>query len=194
VVVSGVVDYLLGQGNPFLVLPASRALNPREAVAMHDVDPHELVTTSLVISRSGPTLMVTPAERVLDVELAQRTVSDPGARMATHAEIRSFAPGCDLDGLPPLSLYLMASMYVDPVVAELEQIVFPAGRVSTLICMERADLLRDHPYVIAALTRESYVPEPMIAPSRRAAIRDEDLVPYHVAERTGGERRPADVA
>ena len=197
-VMSGVFEYLLGQGAPFLVLPASRARTAAEAAAVYDVDLRELVLTNLVIARSGPACMVIPGNRVLDVQLAQRALNDPEARMATHAEIRSFAGSIDLDALPPLPMWLMAPMYVDPAVASLDQLVFPAGRVSTLVCMQREDLFREQPYAVVALTLESYVPPPAIAPARRMVIRDEDLIPVHLLEEQqaaeGNEPRPADVA
>jgi len=137
--------------------------------------------------------MVVPAARYLYLELAQKALQDPGARFATHAEIRSLAPGCDIGAVPPLSLFLLAPMFVDPAVADLRQIVFPAGRNNVLVCMEREHLFRDDPYVVVALTRESYVPEPLVARSRRPVLSDdEDLVPVHLAEQQGD--RPADVA
>lgn len=179
--VSSVLDYLLGRGTPFLVLPHPDAMTAEETAASHGVAPGELVRTEIVIGRMGPSLMVVPATRYLRVELAQDAVGDAGARLATHAEIRAVAPGCDLGGVPPLSLYLLAPMFVDPAVAELPQVVFTAGRRSVLVCMEREELFRDDPYVVVPLTAESFVPERAVASSRRPVLRDEDLLPVHMA-------------
>jgi len=178
--VSTVLDYLLGRGTPFLVLPHPDAMTAEETAASHDVALEELVRTEIVVGRMGPSLMVVPAARYLRIELAQDALQDPGARLATHAEIRAIAPGCDLGGVPPLSLYLLAPMFVDPAVAELKQVVFTAGRRSVLVCMERAELFRDDPYVVVPLTAESHVPEDAVAPSRRPILRDEDLLPVHM--------------
>lgn len=179
---ASVVEYLQGRGAPFLVLPCPEARRIEETAEMHGIAPAELVRTEVVIARSGPTLMVVPAGRFLDLEVAQKVLQDPGARPATHGELRSFAQDCDVNGIPPLSLYLLAPMVVDPAVADLPQLVFAAGRPSLLVCMQREDLFADDPFVVAPLTRESYVPEPLIAPSRRPVLTDEDLLPVHLAE------------
>jgi prolyl-tRNA editing enzyme YbaK/EbsC (Cys-tRNA(Pro) deacylase) len=135
--------------------------------------------------------MVVPADRYLDLDLAQRALQDPGARSATHTEIRALAPSCDIGAVPPSSLFVLAPMFVDPAVADRTQVVFPAGRNNVLVCMEREDLFRDDPYVVVALTRESYVPEPLVAPSRRPVLSDQELVPVHLSDQRD---RPADVA
>ena len=189
---TSVLDYLLGRGLPFLVLPSPDSVSAKEAAAAHDVDPRDVVRTEVIVGRVGLSLLVVPAGRYLDLELAQKALQDAGARFATHAEIRALAPGCDIGAIPPLSLFVLAPMFVDPAVAELQQVVFPAGRNNILVCMQRQHLFRDDPYVVVALTRESYVPEPLVAPSRRPVLSDDELLPVHLAERKGD--RPADVA
>ncbi|HEY7477798.1 MAG TPA: YbaK/EbsC family protein [Actinomycetota bacterium] len=190
---ASVLDYLLGRGLPFLVLPAPDVVSVADTIAAHGVNEGDVVRTEVMIGLMGPALMVVPGSRYLDLELAQVALQDPGARFATHAEIRSLAPDCEIGAVPPLSLFLLAPMFVDPAVAEMSKVVFPAGRNNVLIRMEREDLFRDDPYVVVALTRESYVPEPLLAPSRRQVLADdEDLLPVHLSEQPSD--RPADVA
>lgn len=189
-----VLDYLLGRGRPFLVMPEPQAATVREAADAHGIDLAEVIRTEVVIARSGPVLMLVPSTHFLDLEMAQRVVGDPAARLATHAEIRSFAPGCDVAAVPPMSLMLLAPMYVDPSVADLTQVIFPAGRPGILVCMEREDLFRDDPYVVVPITRASATAEPPPPPSRRAVLADDDLLPVHVAEGRSRSDHPADVA
>lgn len=192
---TSVLDYLLGRGRPFLVLPEPQAPTVRETAEAHGIELSEVIRTEVVIADAGPALMLVPSTSYLDLELAKRAVGDPAARLATHAEIRSFAPGCDVGAVPPMSLLLSAPMYVDTSVAELVQVIFPAGRFGVLVCMEREDLFRDDPYVVVPLTRASCVPEPPLPPSsRRAVLADGDLQPVHVAEQRSGGDRGADVA
>jgi hypothetical protein len=73
-------------------------------------------------------------------------------------------------------------MYVDPAIADLPQIAFPAGAVGVLVVMEREHLFLGDPYVVAPLTRESYVPEQSIAASRRPVLSGEELVPHHLSD------------
>ncbi len=184
------LDYLVGRGTPFLVLPVPDASSLEGAAAAHGVLVSELVRTELVIGRMGPALMVIPAARSLDLELVRAVLGDPQARLATHVEIRRHCMDCDPGAVPPFSMLFRAPMYVDPAVTELHQIVFAAGRAGVVVCMQREELFRDDPYVVAALTQESYIPQPLIAPSRRRVLTDEDLVPVHLAKR----QRSADVA
>jgi Cys-tRNA(Pro)/Cys-tRNA(Cys) deacylase len=193
--VTSVLDYLCGRGRPFLVLPEPTAATARATAETHGIDLAEVIRTEVVIADGGPALMLVPSTHYLDLELAKRAVGDPAARLATHAEIRSFAPGCDVGAVPPMSLLLLAPMYVDPSVAELVQVIFPAGRYGVLVCMEREDLFRDDPYVVVPLTRASRVPEPPPPPSsRRAVLAEGDLMPVHIAEQRSGGDRGTDVA
>lgn len=185
---SEVMAYLVGRGISFLVLPDPTSAGTEETARVHGLDPEELVRTEVVIGRHGHALLLVPATRSLDLELAQRAVGDPRARPATHAELHAFAPSCDIGAIPPLSLHLRAPLYVDPAVADRTQLIFAAGRANVLVCVEREELFRDDPYVAVPLTRESSEPPNPTPPSRRAILSDEALVPAHLAEQ---EREPA---
>jgi len=192
---TSVLDYLLAQRTPFVVLPAPQARSPREAAAAHGVDVAELARTEVIVTGGGPVAVVIGAADTFDLALARGAVRDPGARMATVAEIRTLAQGCEVGALPPLSLYLIAPVYVDASIAALEQVVFPAGRSSVLVCMRRADLFQAQPVTVAALSRIE-TPEArtlsVVAPSRRIVLTDAELVPAHLAgPGTGGTLRSA---
>jgi prolyl-tRNA editing enzyme YbaK/EbsC (Cys-tRNA(Pro) deacylase) len=179
--VASVIEFLLDHGTPFLALPAPRATSIEDTARANGIGMDEVVRSELVISRMGPSLMVFGATRSLDLGLVRKAVQDESARTANEQEIRSLAPDCDVDSLPPLSLYLSAPMFVDPSVAAMEQVVFPGGRRTVLVCVERAELFGEGPSVIVALTRESYVPGERVAPSRRAALEEgERLLPEHL--------------
>ena len=62
---------------------------------------------------------------------------------------------------PPLGLYLLMPTFIDREVADREQVVFPAGRPGTLVCLQTEELFRDDPVVITALTAESMAAEPV---------------------------------
>ncbi len=185
------LDYLIGRGTPFLVLPAPDSISVERAVAEHGISIQESVRTEVMVGRLGAALMVIPAERVLDLDLARAALDDREARLATHAEVREHCADCEPGAVPPLSMLFKAPMYVDPAVSLLRQIVFPLGRSGVIVCMEREELFRDDPYAVAPLTRESHIPEPMIAPSRRRILTDDDLLPVHIEEQ---RRRTVGVA
>ena len=186
---TSVIDHLVGQSIPFVVLPAPQARSPREAAAVHEVDIAELVRTEVIVTSGGPVAVVLGAGDRFDLALARGAVRDPGARAATVAEIRTLARDCAVDALPPLSAYLVAPVYVDASVAALEQVVFPAGHASVLVCMRRADLFLAEPVTVAALSGAGPAASPalsVVAPSRRAALTGPALVPAHLRAGSSG--------
>jgi prolyl-tRNA editing enzyme YbaK/EbsC (Cys-tRNA(Pro) deacylase) len=184
--VSDVLDYLVDRGIPFLVLPDPAAATADAAARTHRIEIEELVRTEVVTGERGPALMVVAAPSLLDLRLARGALDDPTARPATPEEVRALAPGCDPGAVPPLSQWLGAPMYVDPEVADREQLIFPAARPGVLVCLQREELFRDAPYVVTPLARATS-PAPGIAPSHRAILSGEGLVPAHEAEPTPPE-------
>ncbi len=192
---TSVLHHLLAQRSPFVVLPAPDARSPREAAAQHGVDVAELVRTEVIMTSGGPVAVVIGAGDTFDLAAARGAVRDANARLATAAEIRAVADDCEPGSLPPLSHYLIVPVYVDASVGALEQIVFPAGRPSVLVCMRRADLFLAEPVTVAALVgappASEPPPPPAVAPTRRIVLTDSPLVPVHLAGSSGGSRRTA---
>jgi len=189
---TSVLQHLLAQGSPFVVLPAPDARSPREAAAQHGVDVAELVRTEVIVTSGGPVAIVIGAGDTFDLAAARGAVRDANARLATAADIRAVTDECEPGSLPPLSRYLMVPVYVDPLVGALEQFVFPGGRPSLLVCMRRADVFLTDPVTVAALVGPpaSEAPAPSaVAPTRRIVLTDSQLVPMHLA---GDEVRGTD--
>ena len=186
---TSVLQHLLAHGSPFVVLPTPDARSPREAAALHGVDVAELVRTEVIVTSGGPVALVIGAGDTFDLAAARGAVRDATARLATAAEIRAVADDCEPGSLPPLSHYLAVSVYVDPSVGALEQIVFPAGRPSVLVCMRRADVFLAEPVTVAALVGQPDS-EPLapsaVAPTRRIVLTDTPLVPAHLAGESRG--------
>lgn len=150
-----VLDYLQGRGSVFTVIPHPKAPTAEgEAHAMR-LPPDEVVKTVVVIANYGPALMVIPASRRLDMELVAQATGDPQVRLATERELERLFPDYEPGALPPLSMLLLAPMFVDPVVAERESIVFAAGRQDVSVRMATKDLFGTDPVVITPLTAES---------------------------------------
>jgi prolyl-tRNA editing enzyme YbaK/EbsC (Cys-tRNA(Pro) deacylase) len=159
--VSTVIDYLRGRGVPFLVLPTPDATTAEETAERHAIHVDDMVHTVVVANRFGSALMVVPWTRRLDLGLARRAMNDPKVRPATDEELLAKAPEFDPDAWPPLGLFLLMPMFVDHEVADLEQVVFPAGKPTTLVCIQAEELFRDDPVVITALTSASIRREPI---------------------------------
>lgn len=151
---AAVVDYLQGRGVTFTVIPHQKGSAAGKAHTM-GISGDEVVKTVAVIANYGLALMVIPAPRELDLELAADITKDPEARLATERELERAFPDYELGALPPLSMMLLAPMYVDPAVVERDQIVFAAGRQDVSIRMATSDLFGTDPVVITPLTAES---------------------------------------
>jgi prolyl-tRNA editing enzyme YbaK/EbsC (Cys-tRNA(Pro) deacylase) len=185
-----VLDYLLGRGAPYLVLPLPQARNPEETAAAHGVSTDELVRTLAFRYRFGFAIVVVPWTRPVVLDLVRDALDDPEARPAEPHELEGLANGCSPDSLPPLGLWLQAPMFVDVAVGRLQQIVFAAGRPSVLVCVQRRELFRDDPYAVAVLTaasREEAEAAGIFGPPPRRELTDEDLLPVHVAEQRRGD-------
>jgi Ala-tRNA(Pro) deacylase len=152
---SAVLDYLQGRGVMFTVIPHQKAATAVGEAHTIGISEDEVVKTVVVIANYGPALMVIPASRKLDLELAAEITKDPQARLATERELERTFPDYELGALPPLSMMLLAPMYVDPAVAERDRVVFAAGRQDVSVRMATSDLFGTDPVVITPLTAES---------------------------------------
>jgi Ala-tRNA(Pro) deacylase len=148
-----VLQYLQGRGVVFTVIPRNATADDVAAAA-----PDELVAKTVVaISSLGPALLVIPASRELDVELVLEAIGDADAHLASDRELEIQFPNYEPGALPPLSMLLLAPMYVDPSVVERDEIVFAAGRNDVAVKMATRDLIGTDPVVIAPLTTESRI-------------------------------------
>jgi prolyl-tRNA editing enzyme YbaK/EbsC (Cys-tRNA(Pro) deacylase) len=158
---TSVLDYLRGRGVPFVVFPDPEATLVERTAERHGVDVDDLVRTEIVSNRFGFALMVVPWSRRLDLTLARRAMNDPDARLATREERSAKVPEFDPESWPPLGLFLLMPTFVDREVAGRDQVVFPAGKPGTLVCLQTDELFGDDPVVITALTTETMRQEPV---------------------------------
>ena len=158
--VSSVFDYLSGRSVPFVVFPDSESDVAERTAERHGIDVGEMVRTEVVSGHFGLALMVVPWDRRLDLMLVRRAMNDPGVRLATPEELIEKAPEFDVDAWPPLGLLLLLPTFVDRQVAERDQVVFPAGKPSSLVCLQADELFREDPVVITSLTSQTRKREP----------------------------------
>ena len=158
---SSVLDYLRGRAVAFAVFPDPEAIDAEQAAERHGIDVDEMVRTEVVSNRFGLALMVIPWHRRLDLTLARRAMNDPAARLATPEERLGRVPEFDVEAWPPLGLFLLMPTFVDREVASWDQVVFPAGKPGTLVCLQTDELFGDDPVVITTLTSETMKGEPV---------------------------------
>src|SRR5918912_712300 len=126
---SHVMDYLLGRGVTFTVIPRRGDAAPLA----------HLARTIVAIDGFGPALLVVPGDRELDEQRMREALDDPSARLAPPGELNQISPDSESDALPPIPMLLVAPMYVDPEIAEAPGITFLAGRRDVSIRMTTSD-------------------------------------------------------
>jgi Ala-tRNA(Pro) deacylase len=151
--VSALMEYLQGRGVTFVVIPNGD--DPVRTAAPISYSPADVVKTVPLATAVGCALCVVPDARALDLELARAALRDPAARAATPEELERWFPDYELGALPPLGLFFLAPMYVDPAVADRRSVVFRAGKHRLSIAMSTKALFRDDPIVITPLTSET---------------------------------------
>lgn len=154
---ASVLEYLQGRGQVFTVIPHSLTSTVDGKARASHVPPDLVVKTVVAMSKDGLAVLVIPASRRLAVELLPQTLGDPEARLASESELERQFPDYELGALPPLSMLLLAPLFVDPAVVERTEIVFSAGRRDVSIKMATRDLFGNDPVVITPLTAESRV-------------------------------------
>jgi Ala-tRNA(Pro) deacylase len=151
---TALMEYLQGRGVTFVVIP-HRDDDGHLAAEPPAFSPDDVVKTVVLMTTLGPALCVIPDRREVDLDLALAAVRDERARPATTAELERSFPDYDPGSVPPMGLFFLAPMYVDPAVLARSSVVFRAGRESLSIAMATKALFRDDPIVVTPLTRET---------------------------------------
>jgi Ala-tRNA(Pro) deacylase len=150
---SALMQYLQGRGVTFVVIPNGD--DPIRAAPPITYSAADVVKTVPLATAVGCALCVIPDDRDLDLDLARAALRDDGARPATPDELGRWFPDYEVGALPPLGLFFLAPMYVDPAVADRRSVVFRAGKHRLSIAMSTKSLFRDDPIVITPLTGET---------------------------------------
>jgi Ala-tRNA(Pro) deacylase len=151
--VSALMDYLQGRGVTFVVIPHEDGAPDNIGPTTFSAD--DVVKTVVLVTTLGHALCLIPDDRELELDLARAALRDAQARPATAAELERSFPDYEPGAVPPLGLFFLAPMYVDPAVIIKTSVVFRAGRHSVSIAMSTKALFRDDPIVISPLTRET---------------------------------------
>jgi Ala-tRNA(Pro) deacylase len=151
-----VTDYLDERGVGFEVVPHRRALTSLQEARELGLAAEEVVKTVALWTGGKYALAVVPASRRLELRLVHQALEDPGARLASEAELQADFPGYELGALPPLGSLLGVPLLVDPEVLEHEVVVFAAGTETESVRATTAELFADEPLAVLPLTRREH--------------------------------------
>jgi Ala-tRNA(Pro) deacylase len=149
-----VTEHLAGRGVAFEVVPHRRAVTSLQEARALGLAAEEVLKTVALWTGGKYVLAVVPASRRLDLRRARDALEDPGARLATEAELGIDFPGYELGALPPLGSLLGVPLLVDPEVLDHALVVFAAGTETESVRVAAAELFRDEPLAVLPLTRQ----------------------------------------
>ena len=148
-----VTEHLAGRRVAFEVIPHRRAFTSLQEARELGVAAEAVLKTVALCSGGKYVLAVLPASRRLELRLVREMLGDPGARLASEAELQADFPGYELGALPPLGSLLGVPLVVDPEVLEHERVLFAAGTETESVQVTTAELFRDEPLAVLPLTR-----------------------------------------
>jgi Ala-tRNA(Pro) deacylase len=148
-----VTDYLDERGLAYEVVPHRRSFTSLQEASALGVAADQVVKTVALWTGGKYVLAVLPASRRLELRLVHQALEDPGARLASEAELGADFPGYELGALPPLGSLLGVPLLVDPEVLDHAVVVFAAGLATESIRVGTGELFADQPVTILRLTR-----------------------------------------
>lgn len=196
----------------FEALPHKEAHTAIQEALSLGASPDEVLKAVVVMTRSGPVLMVLPAMHRLDLKLVREVVNDAHARLATENEVERLLPEYDLGAIPPLPSLVGLPVYLDQQVMEHDVVIIPAGRAELSLRAACEDLFGNEPIprivpCVATAARRHRWADPRSRPTP-TSVGQRTVLPRHVGrashERCVGvaghrvahraEERPADRA
>ena len=137
---SVVTEHLEQQGSVFEVIPHRQVYTSTDEARALGIDADEVLKPLAMRTGSGYALMVIPASRRLDLQLARsgagRQPGPLGHRGRARPRLRRLPTGA----LPPLGVLLGAKVHVDPEVLGHDMVVFAAGTQTESIRMRSQEL------------------------------------------------------
>jgi len=108
----------------------------------------------LLKSKSGPSMAVLQAHRMLDLSAAQRALGERGVYLADEADFQNLFPDCEIGAMSPFGNLYDIPVFVDRGLAADEGIEFNAGTHTEAVRIKYADFARLARPVVADLAVE----------------------------------------
>ncbi len=134
--------YLNNQGVKFVTINHSKAYTAMEVAESAHVKGKEMAK-SVVLKIDGKLAMaVLPATQKVHVERLRKATGAQNVEIAREPEFQSYFPGCELGAMPPFGNLFGMEVYVDPHLAEDDEIAFNAGSHTELMWIHYRDFER----------------------------------------------------
>jgi len=134
--------YLNNQGVKFTTIGHNKAYTAMEVAESAHVKGKEMAK-SVVLKIDGKLAMaVLPATQKVHVERVKKAMGAKKVEIAHEQEFQGNFPGCELGAMPPFGNIYGMEVYVDPHLAEDNEIAFNAGSHTELMWVRYLDFER----------------------------------------------------
>ncbi len=142
-------DFLKENRVAHQVIPHRLAFTATGVAGAAHIPGREMAKTVVVNLDGHLAMAVLPATRRLDLERLRQATGAIRAELAHEREFIPDFPGCEPGAMPPFGNLYGMPVYVEPHLAEDEQIAFNAGTHTELIRMAYGDFARlAHPKLV----------------------------------------------
>jgi Ala-tRNA(Pro) deacylase len=135
-------QYLDRHGIKYLTITHSPAYTAQAIAAVAHIPGKDLAKTVMVALDDHMAMAVLPSSVMVDLERLREAAGVDKARLATETEFKDLFPECEVGAMPPFGNLWDMQVYVDPLLAEDEDIAFNAGSHVELIKLAYDDFAR----------------------------------------------------
>lgn len=123
----------------YIAISHSPAYTAQEIAALVHVPGREMAKTVIVSMEDRLAMVVLPASKRVSFDVLRKVVGTSNVRLAREDEFARFFPDCEVGAMPPFGNLYGFDVYVDPALAEDEEIFFNAGSHTEVMRMKYAD-------------------------------------------------------
>jgi Ala-tRNA(Pro) deacylase len=135
-------QYLDRHGIKYLTITHSPAYTAQAIAAVAHIPGKDLAKTVMVSLDDHLAMAGLPSSVMVDLERLRDAAGVEKARLATETEFKDLFPECEVGAMPPFGNLWDMEVYVDPLLAEDENIAFNAGSHVELIKLAYDDFAR----------------------------------------------------
>lgn len=126
----------------YVSIQHSPAYTAQEVAASAHVSGKEMAKTVIVHIDGKTCMVVLPANRYVVLDDLREMTGEANVSFATEEEFKDLFPDCEIGAMPPFGNLYDLPVYVEPSLAEREEIAFNAGSHTEAIKMAYRDFER----------------------------------------------------
>jgi Ala-tRNA(Pro) deacylase len=131
------------------------AYTAREVASAEHLPAREVAKTVVIHGDQGYSMIVLPANKLVDFQEVRVALGLSHARMVPETELSRLFPDCELGAAPPIGALYGMAVYLDSHLAAEDMITFNAGTHRDVVHMRTAEFRRLVRPILVSLAREA---------------------------------------